>query len=237
MGSRIAAEAPWLAEGEEKRRAVQGIFSDIAPRYDLLNSILSFRLHYRWRKAAVRMLRVRPGETALDLCCGTGDFMRALQHAGAKPLGLDFCASMLQVARAKGLSHLSQGDACRMPIQSGTLDLVTVGWGIRNVADIDLAHREIVRVLKPGGRFVSLDTALPSSKPLAAASRFAFGVAAPLAGSLFGNRRAYTYLPRSTERFWGRNELAESMRRAGLEDVGWKDFFLGNVCAHYGRKP
>ena len=234
-------EAIWQTEGARKRSAVQSMFAEIAPTYDLLNSLICLRLHYRWRAFAVRTLDLRPGAKALDVCCGTGDFMVPLSKAvGATGVvaGVDFCLPMLEIAHKKlGTNRLSLGDACSLPIASHTFEGVSVGWGIRNVPDIDTAHQELARVLKPGGRFVSLDMATPKNRAMAAISTWAFQTLVPKIGALFGKSKAYTYLPKSTERFWTREQLAASMERAGLVDVGHKDLMFGNICVHWGRKP
>jgi demethylmenaquinone methyltransferase / 2-methoxy-6-polyprenyl-1,4-benzoquinol methylase len=228
----------WETEGEAKREAVRALFSEIAPRYDLMNSLMSFSLHRRWRAFAVSLLDLKERECALDVCCGTGDFLSPLRKAigsSGRLIGIDFCRPMLERAKGKG-GELTLGDACRLPVRSESFHAVTVGWGIRNVPDIDLAHREIARVLKPGGRFVSLDMAQPTNAVIRTASTMAFRTVVPALGALLGNRSAYTYLPKSTERFWSREELAASMKRAGFEAVVWRSLFLGNICVHYGRK-
>jgi len=234
-------KAPWKASGPEKREAVRDLFAKIAPRYDLLNSIMSLSRHRRWRSLAVAKLQLKEGDSALDVCCGTGDFLTPLRNAvGNKGnvVGLDFCLPMLGKAREKSVpGSLLQGDACTLPIKSESVDAVTVGWGIRNVPDIDAAHREIVRVLKSGGSFVSLDMALPRSGLTRAVSGVICGKLLPILGSLFGAKQAYTYLPKSTESFASREKLAESMKSAGLTEVSWKDFMFGNICMHWGKKP
>lgn len=212
------------------------MFAEIAPTYDLLNSILSLRLHHRWRSAAVKQLNLEPGDVALDLCCGTGDFLRPLKRATSNVIGMDFCLPMLQIARGKGAERLSLADACRLPVKSSSVDAVTVGWGIRNVPDVDAAHREIARVLKSGGKFVSLDMAKPKGRLIGGLSSFMFNKLVPRIGAFFGKTKAYTYLPKSTQKFMSREELAESMKRAGLVDVGYKDLFFGNICMHWGTK-
>lgn len=234
-------DAIWEAEGREKRAAVQAMFGRIAPSYDLLNSLISFRLHGRWRGYAASLLNLKPGDTALDVCCGTGDFvgpLRRLVGAQGSVVGLDFCAPMLAVARQKGVraDSLVLADACCLPVADGSVDGVTVGWGIRNVPDLDLAHREIARVLRPGGRFVSIDMASPRNGLVRRVSTWMFNTMVPRLGSLFGQREAYTYLPKSTQRFSTREELIDSMQRAGLVKCGWKDLMLGNVCVHWGER-
>ena len=240
MAATSTDDRPWLAEGSEKRAAVRDMFAEIAPSYDLLNSIMSLRLHHRWRAFSVRKLELKSGDRVLDLCSGTGDFMKPLQRAigsSGCAFGMDFCLPMLKIASKKGFSGLTLGDACRLPVRGESLDAVSVGWGIRNVPDIDAAHREIFRVLRPGGRFVSLDMARSRNAAMAGLSAFMFEKLVPRIGGLFGKRKAYTYLPQSTKRFMTREELVQSMQRAGLVGVGWKDMFLGNICVHWGRKP
>lgn len=233
-------QAIWQTEGVRKRTAVREMFAEIAPTYDLLNSLISLRLHHRWRAFAVRQLRLQPGDKALDVCCGTGDFMRPLRKAvGASGLvcGLDFCLPMLELAQRKSVpGFIGLGDACRLPIGAGTLDGVSVGWGIRNVPDIDQAHRELWRVLRPGGRFVSLDMARPRNRIVRAVSEWTFHTVVPGLGALFGKKRAYTYLPKSTENFKTREELTASMQKAGFLEVGCRDLFFGNVCVHWGTR-
>lgn len=235
-----ADKAPWEVQGTEKRDAVRSLFSDIAPSYDHFNDVLSLSRHHRWRSAAVAKLGLKTGGTALDLCCGTGDFMRPLRRAVGPTgtvLGLDFCAPMLRLAVAKGLGSLALGDAALLPVATESVDSVTVGWGIRNVSDIDAVHREIVRVLKPGGAFASVDMARPRNRLVRSCAAVIFGKVAPFLGGAFGKAKAYAYLPKSTERFWSREELSRSMERAGLTRVAWRDFMFGNVCLHWGVKP
>jgi demethylmenaquinone methyltransferase/2-methoxy-6-polyprenyl-1,4-benzoquinol methylase len=145
---------------------------------------------------------------------------------------------MLQIAKSKvSRPKLSMGDACALPIRSASFDGVTVGWGIRNVPDIDAAHREIVRVLKAGGRFVSLDMARPKNRAIRRLSGWMFQHFVPWLGRLFGKTEAYTYLPKSTALFRSREDLAQSMRDAGFTEVGHRDFMFGNICLHWGQKP
>jgi demethylmenaquinone methyltransferase/2-methoxy-6-polyprenyl-1,4-benzoquinol methylase len=233
--------APWTAEGQEKRAAVRDMFAEIAPTYDVCNALMSFSLHHRWRAYAVRLLNLQPGSRALDVCCGTGDFLQPLRKAvgqNGRIVGVDFCLPMLDIASDKKLANgLALGDACKLPVRGASVDAVTVGWGIRNVPDIDAAHQEIARVLKPGGRFVSIDMARPRNGMVGAMSEWLFQHGVPLLGRLFGKTKAYTYLPKSTQRFSTREELKGSMERAGFRDVRYKDLFFGNICIHWGQKP
>ena len=238
----IAMDRPvWDAKGEEKRVAVQGMFAEIAPTYDRINGIMSLSLHHRWRAYSVSLLKIKKGDRALDVCCGTGDFLLPLSRAvgsTGKVMGLDFCEPMLRIASQKFAGWpLSLGDACRLPIQDRTFDAVSVGWGIRNVENIDEAHKELVRVLKPGGRFLSLDMAIPTNPVVRPVSKFVSQTLLPKLGAIFGKSQAYTYLPKSTQVFLNREQLKESMQRAGLVDVRFKNLFFGNICIHWGVKP
>ncbi len=216
------------------------MFAEIAPTYDLLNSMMSFSRHGKWRAAAVRALNLKTGDQALDVCCGTGDFFIPLTKAvGPSGLvaGVDFCQPMLQVAQKK-LDHpsLSLGDAGQLPIAAGLFDAVTVGWGLRNVPDIRQALKEIHRVLKPGGRFVTLDMAKPKNGLVRGVSLWTTNALLPRLGSIFGKTKAYTYLPKSTVKFVEREEMTKLMEEAGFENVQHRDFMFGNICMHWGVK-
>ncbi len=234
-------KAAWTAEGQEKRETVQRMFADIAPTYDFCNSLMSLRLHRRWRSVAVGKLNLALGDTVADICCGTGDFFVPLRRAigeQGRMVGIDFCLPMLERAEIKDSATMrALGDGCRLPLASESVDAVSVGWGIRNVPDIDGAHREIFRVLKSGGRFVSLDMARPRNGILRAVSELVTVRLLPLLGGFFGKKEAYTYLPKSAQRFKSREELRASMQAAGLVDVEYRDLFFGNICIHSGTKP
>lgn len=238
---KVIEQAPWLTEGDEKRRDVRKMFSDIAPSYDLVNSLLCFRMHYRWRKRAVQVLKLPEGAAVLDLCCGTGDFLTPLREEvgpKGKVVGLDFCEPMLAIAQEKlgDDAELSLADACRLPIAAAQFDGVTVGWGLRNVPNLEEALREAARVLRAGGRFVSLDMARPRGKVVGRVSEWVFHVVAPAIGRIFGKTRAYQYLPKSTLKFKSRDELVGLMQEAGFKDVQFRDLFFGNICMHWGTK-
>lgn len=227
------------AAGAEKRQAVQSLFGTIARRYDLLNSAMSLRLHHRWRAEGVRMLQLSSGDAVADVCCGTGDFALPIRRAvgeTGKVVGIDFCVPMLEVGRKKGVPMtLGTGDACALPLASASFDAVTVGWGLRNVADLEGAFSEIRRVLKPGGRFVSVDMAKPKNALVRGGSKFVFSVLAPALGTIFKRRDAYKYLPQSTEKFASRDEQIKMMHRVGFAEAAYKDMFLGNICIHWGK--
>lgn len=238
----METKAVWQAEGEGKRAAVRGMFAHIAGGYDRMNGLMSLGLHHRWRGFAVSRLELRPGDRVLDVCCGTGDFMIPLRRAvgaSGRVMGVDFCLPMLEGAREKlGGGSLALGDACRLPVASSAFDAVSVGWGLRNVPDLDAALGEAHRVLRGGGRFVSLDMALPRPALVRAVAGFALRRVLPLLGRLLRlGGEAYAYLPESTQRFASREALAAAMERAGFVDVATRDLMLGNLCVHWGRKP
>lgn len=241
MAIREFQETPWQAQGGEKRAVVQAMFAEIAPVYDRLNGVMSLSMHHRWRRFAVSKLALKPGDRALDVCSGTGDFLAPLIAAvgpSGAVVGVDFCAPMLELAKDKADPvRLSLGDAGRLPVQNASVNGVTVGWGMRNVPDIDAAHREMFRCLKPGGRFVSIDMARPTNGFIRWTSNLVCGRLLPWLGARFGAKKAYTYLPESTLRFASREELAESMRKAGFVEIGWKNLMMGNICVHWGAKP
>ncbi|MEM4408746.1 MAG: ubiquinone/menaquinone biosynthesis methyltransferase, partial [Candidatus Caldarchaeum sp.] len=203
------------------------MFSRIAGVYDFMNSVLTFRLHRRWRDYAVGLLDLRGGEVVADVCAGTGDFAFPLrQRVGEKGVvvGVDFCFPMLEVSRRKGAPMMSVlGDACALPLRSSVLDAVTVGWGLRNVADLQVALREIFRVLRKGGKFVCLDTAIPRNG-LVRAFWFLVGQwLIPFLGWLIGKREEYAYLPQTTQQWASREELALRMKEVGFANVGYSD--------------
>lgn len=232
--------SPWLKEGDDKSRAVQQMFGEIAESYDRLNRLFSFNLDRRWRQFAVQQIQLQPGESVLDMCCGTGDFLPILRRAvgpSGQILGMDFSLPMLRQSPGKEpQSSIALADACNIPLRAEAVDAVTVGWGIRNVPDMDKAHAEIFRVLRPGGRFVSVDMAIPENPLLKGVSTWAFRNLVPWVGAKLSQAEAYRYLPESTQRFASRKKIAESMERAGFSDVRWHNCFFGNICLHWGRK-
>jgi demethylmenaquinone methyltransferase/2-methoxy-6-polyprenyl-1,4-benzoquinol methylase len=185
-----------LPQGEEKVRAVQAMFDAIAPRYDLLNRILTFGMDIGWRRRTVGELVLPGGSLVLDLACGTGDFCRDLQKAGLRPVGFDNSAGMLAAARTT--APLVLADALRLPVADGAADGITCGFALRNVADLGAFFAECARVLRPGGRLGLLEVAEPSFAPAKAVHGFYFRRVVPVVGGILSNRAAYRYLPDST---------------------------------------
>lgn len=206
-----------LPEGDEKVVAVRGMFDAIAPRYDLVNRIMTFRLDVRWRRITVRSLSLRPGSRVLDLACGTGDLCRELTAAGLAPAGIDLSFGMLAAARTA--APLVQGDALRLPVRAGTVDGVTCGFALRNLVALPPFLDELARVLRPGGRIALLEVATPPNPVLRWGHAVYFGKVVPKIGGLVSDPAAYRYLPRSVAYLPAPDELAGMIRDAGFTDV------------------
>lgn len=231
---------------EDKAIYVRRMFAAIADRYDLLNSLLSFRRDRAWRNFAASRSGLRPGGLALDVATGTAEFARHLtrQNSGSTIIGIDFCSDMLVRAKAK-LSTSSDGDRIQMvlgdvlklPLPDNTFDCVTIGFALRNVADIAGAFREMARVTKLGGRVISLELTRPSSLLARAVYYFYLLHIAPHIGGLIsGRKEAYTYLPESILEFPSPEEVKEIMHEAGLQKVETYRLTLGAATVHAGIK-
>lgn len=228
---------------QEKAGYVRNMFDGIAHRYDLLNTILSAGMHDRWRKFATRCAALYPGDNALDLCTGTGSWTPYLRNAvgpAGLVIGLDFSIEMLHNGSrrfAKNDTLCVQADAVVLPFTSDTFNAATIGFGIRNVADIPGSLREIARVLKPGGRLVILEFADPHPGLFKEFYSFYSQYIMPnIGGMVSGSKDAYTYLPASVERFASREDLAGMMKAAGLDEIRYIDLMNGLVCVHVGVK-
>jgi demethylmenaquinone methyltransferase/2-methoxy-6-polyprenyl-1,4-benzoquinol methylase len=213
--------------------AVRTMFDRIAPVYDPMNRAMSAGLDRRWREATARAV-VMPGDRVLDACCGTGDLALADVQAGGRVTGVDFSPRMLQrAARKSDAIEWLEADALALPFADASFDAVTVGFGVRNLADLEGGLRELRRVLEPGGRIGVLEITRPHG--LAAPFyRLWFDGLVPVAGKLLPGGSAYTYLPASVRRFPGAEELAELLHAAGFDDVAWRLFAGGIVALHTG---
>lgn len=213
--------------------AVRTMFDRISPVYDAMNRTMTMGLDQRWRRATVAAV-VRPGDRVLDLCCGTGDLALAAQRAGGRVTGLDFSERMLERARRKSAEiDWVRGDALALPFADGAFDAATVGFGVRNLDDLERGLAELRRVLRAGGRLAILEITRPRGI-LAPFYRLWFDGLVPLLGKLLPGGSAYTYLPASVRRFPGPEELAELLRGAGFHDVRWRTFAGGIVALHIG---
>ncbi|MCL4796056.1 MAG: bifunctional demethylmenaquinone methyltransferase/2-methoxy-6-polyprenyl-1,4-benzoquinol methylase UbiE [Bryobacteraceae bacterium] len=242
---KTAGTTPRGAVSEEQAaRWVQGMFGRVAHRYDFLNHLLSFQLDRRWRAFTVKQVRpilMRPDARVLDLCCGTGDLMLALERERGGPvLGSDFCHPMLIEARSKSerrsaATELVNADALRMPFADASLDLITVAFGFRNFANYRKGLRELRRLLRPGGCLAILEFSQPPNRAFAALYRFYSRQVLPRIGALLsGDRDAYSYLPESVQKFPGPEDLAREMRLAGFTAVTFRLLSFGIVALHLG---
>ena len=226
---------------EAKRQHVRRLFATIADRYDLVTRVLSYGMDARWKARLSQAVAPRAGERALDLACGTGDIAYRLAGSGAQVCGLDITPRMLQLARAKttpARCRWTAGDMTALPFADGSFDVVTTGYGLRNVPDLDAAVAEIARVLRPGGRFASLDFNRPES-PLVRAAYLGYLelVGGTLGWALHGEAAAYRYIPASIRRYPGARGVADRLERAGLRDVSVRPLLGGLMSLHVAARP
>ncbi|HEU4392839.1 MAG TPA: bifunctional demethylmenaquinone methyltransferase/2-methoxy-6-polyprenyl-1,4-benzoquinol methylase UbiE [Solirubrobacterales bacterium] len=220
---------------------VNRMFDRVAGRYDALNSVMTAGLHHRWRERAAARAELGPGDSALDVCCGTGDLTLELAQRtgpGGRVVGCDFSEPMLDLAREKAAARGASGvrfewaDALRLPYDGGRFDAVTVGFGVRNLADLDRGLSEMARVLKPGGRAVVLEITQPTRPPLSVFYSLWFDRIVPLLGSFSSDPEAYSYLPESVRSFPNPRELAGKMDRAGFDRIRYSVFAGGIIALH-----
>ena len=236
MGHRVTTPAD-IESGTLAPDGVREMFDRIAPAYDAMNRVMTAGLDQRWRRITAEAV-VRPGDRVLDGCCGTGDLALACLRAGAgNVIGLDFSRRMIERARRKSDAVAwVEGDLLSLPFDDGAFDAATVGFGVRNVADLDGALRELTRVLASGGRLAILEITTPTGA-LAPFYRVWFDHVVPLLGRLLKGGSAYTYLPASVRRFPGTADLAARIEGAGLGDVGYRTFAGGIVALHTATAP
>jgi demethylmenaquinone methyltransferase/2-methoxy-6-polyprenyl-1,4-benzoquinol methylase len=233
--------------GEQRAAKVNDLFTAIARRYDLLNDLQSFGLHRRWKRRVAELAAVQPGGRALDLCCGTGDIAFALARRGAEVTGLDFSQKMLEVAESRRLKNpelktqkliFIQGDAQQIPFSDAMFDIVTVGYGLRNLMNWETGLAEMQRVARPGARLVVLDFGKPAN---ALWRNIYFGhlrCSVPLVGWLFcGNADAYAYILESLKHYPAQLAVAEKMRELKLVNVRVINLLGGAMAINYGEKP
>lgn len=231
---------------DSSKSHVHDLFENIAPKYDKMNDIMSFRQHKAWRKKTMQLMDVKSGQTALDLCCGTCDWTIDLAKASGTGniVGLDFSEQMLAVGKSKvaaaGLSDqikLVQGNAMELPFADNSFDFVTIGFGLRNVPDYKQVVSEMLRVVKPGGKIVCLDMSKPQAQPFKSIYYFYFEKIVPLLGKAFAKQfAAYKWLPDSLQLFLDAKELKALFEEAGSKNVYVKNFFFGIAALHIGQK-
>ncbi|MFD0867778.1 MULTISPECIES: demethylmenaquinone methyltransferase [Paenibacillus] len=232
---------------KSKEEFVHSVFESIAPKYDMMNSILSFNQHKLWRKFTMRKLNVQAGDSAIDLCCGTCDWTISLAQASGtgEIVGLDFSRNMLDYGAAKveklGLDKqisLVQGNAMELPFDDNTFDYATIGFALRNVPDFKQVIREMQRVVKPGGKVVSLELSKPTWQPFKGIYYFYFQNILPLLGKLIaGKHEQYKWLPESLVHFPDYKQLAAIFEEIGLENVQTYPLTGGIAALHIGDKP
>ncbi len=219
------------------------MFGRVATRYDLLNTVMTAGLHHAWRERAADRAELEPGDSALDVCCGTGDL--ALELAGrvapgGHVVGCDFSEPMLDLARDKARERDADGvrfewaDALSLPYDAGRFDAVTVGFGVRNLANLERGLGEMARVLRPGGRLVVLEITQPTRPPLSTFFSLWFDRIVPMLGAISEESEAYSYLPESVRNFPGPQRLGELMDGAGLERIRWTVLAGGIIAIHSG---
>ena len=229
----------------DKAQRVRRMFAAIAPSYDLNNRLHSLGRDRAWRRAAVAAARVRPDDVVLDVACGTGDLATAFAAApSAGVIGIDFTTDMLAVAQRKraGTAEAPSyhaGDAMRLPVADAAVDVVSIAFGIRNVADTAVAVREFHRVLRPGGRVVVLEFAMPSNRLLRRPYSMYFLHVMPRTAALIAGDRtgAYRYLPRSVDTFIDRGRIVAMLEAAGFADVTVRPLTFGIAVVYRGVKP
>jgi demethylmenaquinone methyltransferase/2-methoxy-6-polyprenyl-1,4-benzoquinol methylase len=206
-----------LPEGEEKKQAVRQMFDAIAPRYDLVNRIMTFRLDVRWRKRTVRDLGLATGSIVLDLASGTGDLCVDLRRAGHRPISIDLSYGMLAADRSG--APRAQADILRLPVPAGSADGVTCGFALRNLTDLGEFFTELARVVRPGGRIALLDVGIPRNPVIRFGNGIYFGKVVPKIGGLLSDGAAYRYLPKSVAYLPPPAELVAMLRSAGFSDA------------------
>lgn len=222
------------------------MFDRIAGVYDLVNTVMTAGLHHTWRDRAANRADLEPGDTALDLCCGTGDLALELRErvgAGGRVVGADFSERMLELAQDKAADHgfpdvtFEWADALELPYSDASFDAVTVGFGVRNLADVGAGIREMARVLKPGGRCVILEITQPQKPPLSIFFEVWFDRIVPVIGRVAGDPEAYSYLPESVRSFPPPARLAALMDEAGLTGIRYTVLAGGIIAIHSGVRP
>jgi demethylmenaquinone methyltransferase/2-methoxy-6-polyprenyl-1,4-benzoquinol methylase len=237
----------YYAPGDQRAAKVNDLFARIARRYDFLNDLQSFGLHRLWKRRVVRLAQIKTGDRALDLCCGTGDITFALARGNADATGLDFSAQMLEVAAQRQSANLNlktqnlkfiQGDAQQLPFPENSFDVVTVGYGLRNLTSWERGLDEMFRVARPGARLIVLDFGKPANALWRGLYFTHLKMSVPLMGWLFcGDASAYAYILESLKHYPAQLAVADKMRQLKLENVRVINLLGGAMAINYGEKP
>jgi len=224
-----------LPQGDEKRAAVRTMFDTIAPRYDLINRLLTFRMDVGWRRTTQESLRLRPQSVVLDLACGTGDFMVALAGHGHRPIGIDLSYGMLAAARSR--EPRVQGDLLDLPVADSSVDAAVCGFALRNLVALEPFFAEVARVVRPGGRIALLDVSQPDNAVMRWGHGLYFNKVVPRVGGLLSDRGAYAYLPKSVSYLPEPASLMSSLLSAGFVEVERHQLSGGIAQLLTGAKP
>jgi demethylmenaquinone methyltransferase/2-methoxy-6-polyprenyl-1,4-benzoquinol methylase len=251
-------ESKFYQADEHRAERVQELFATIARRYDLLNDVMSAGLHRHWKRRLAERASgdkaleagTGKGKEVLDLCCGTGDIALRFARQGARVTGVDFTEEMLQVAKARDWrgsagNRSSRGNVCwvradalRLPFRDKSFDVVSVGYGLRNLADIERGLREILRVLRPGGRFLSLDFGKPEARPFRGLYFGYLRTVLPVLGRIFcGDPDTHGYILASLQDYPAQGGIRALMELVGYGECGFEEYCLGAMAINYGMKP
>ena len=232
--------------GEQRAAKVGDLFAAVAPRYDLINDLQSLGLHRHWKRVLIKMAQIKAGERALDLCCGTGDIAFAMRAAGAEVVGMDFSSAMLAVAQQRAGSLQKSGaspglqficaDALKIPFANGSFDVVTIAYGLRNLASWEAGLEEMARVARPGGRLLVLDFGKPDNKVWRSVYFACLRFLVPLFGKLFCQDAAtHAYIFESLRHYPAQQRVTAKMKALGLHDVQVRQLLGGAMSIHFGR--
>ena len=229
-----------------KKELVRDIFNDIAPKYDLLNHLLSMNIDKGWRRKAMKYIGEKEKNRLLDVACGTGDFSVAAHQAGVKHVtGIDISVNMVEIGKKKvqhlgldGKIDLMEGDSEQMVFSDDTFDAVTVAFGVRNFEHLELGLKEMLRVLRPGGKVIILEFSMPEYFPMKQLYKFYFRYILPtLGGWISGNKGAYSYLPESVMKFPQGHDFLNIMQKSGFEKSNQQKLSFGIASIYVGMKP
>ncbi|HEY0549693.1 MAG TPA: bifunctional demethylmenaquinone methyltransferase/2-methoxy-6-polyprenyl-1,4-benzoquinol methylase UbiE [Verrucomicrobiae bacterium] len=234
---------PFYIEGEQRGEKVQDLFSRVAPRYDLINDLQSFGLHRRWKQMLVNLAQVKPNDAALDICCGTGDIAFALARAGAHVTAVDFSEPMLNVAKARARRDgfprvdFQRGDAQQLSFSAGAFDIVTVGYGLRNLPNWKAGLAEMHRVARAGARLLVLEFGKPDNAAWRTLYFAYLRFAVPVLGKIFcGDSTTHSYILESLKHYPAQRGVADAMREMGCRDVRIVNLVGGAMSIHCGIK-